>query len=209
VPITGSPSNIARDLKVPLNSRPVSCAARSPKDGLKASAADGNPVKRTYTEAEAELAELRAAELGTALGFTRPSVRIFGDGRSGTTWLSAHDIPQGQSCWGEPNVGALGNHYHVWANDGSGQESFIMGEPQGELPTYQGTVLAEARTRFLDQQNDYLSWGEPPARWGPGCRPLLEPHKSPGSSSDAALSPLTPPAAVSASFSMPRQGFAL
>ena len=177
--------NIARDLKAFFKLELGVVRGAVPiDDPTQAPGADGDLVKkqrRRIQEQKREIAELRAASgpngAGGVAGGLNPAniVWIFGDGRSGSTWLSAMmGAMKGQSAWGEPNVGALfGNHYYVWANDRQREmESFIMGSHRESwLNSIRNFVLAEAHTRFPDlKKNDYLVIKEPAGSVG---APLL------------------------------------
>lgn len=126
-----------------------------------------------------ELADSRASLRDDSPGATdlNPEniVWIFGDGRSGTTWLASMMGSFGeQVLWREPNVGTLfGLHYYVWATEKQRQmDNFILGlHKDGWLNSIRNFVLSEARSRFPAlSESEYLVIKEP---FGSVGAPLL------------------------------------
>ena len=121
---------------------------------------------------ERELTELRArlvrSGTGTGDGGVRPEnmVWIFGDGRSGSTWLmNMVSELEGQTLWREPMVGLLfGYLYYVWADEKRYKtKHFIMGRyRESWLRSIRNFVLDGARTVHPElPENEYLVIKEP------------------------------------------------
>jgi hypothetical protein len=115
-----------------------------------------------------ELVELREINNGVGTGGPRPEniVWIFGDGRTGSTWLMrmVKEL-EGQTLWREPMVGLLfGYLYYIWADEKRhATKHFILGRyRESWLKSIRSFVLDEARTRFPDfKEDEYLVVKEP------------------------------------------------
>jgi len=93
-------------------------------------------------------------------------VWIFGDGRTGSTWMMRMvDELDGQTLWREPMVGLLfGYLYYLWADEKRHHtKHFILGHnKESWLKSIRNFVLDEARTRFPDfKEDEYLVVKEP------------------------------------------------
>jgi Sulfotransferase domain len=93
-------------------------------------------------------------------------VWIFGDGRTGSTWLMRMvDELGGQTLWREPMVGLLfGYLYYLWADEKRYQtKHFIFGRyRESWLESIRNFVLDEIKTRFPDlDEGEYLVVKEP------------------------------------------------
>ena len=129
-------------------------------------------ARRELANKDRELAELRARlgmdDAETAVGGIYPEniVWMFGDGRSGSTWLMRMiEELEGQALWREPMVGLLfGYLYYIWADEKRyGTKHFIMGRyKENWLRSIRTFVLDGARTVFpAFPQNEYLVVKEP------------------------------------------------
>jgi hypothetical protein len=117
---------------------------------------------------DVELAELREIKNGAGTGGPRPEniVWIFGDGRTGSTWLMRMvEELEGQTLWREPMVGLLfGYLYYLWADEKRHKtKHFILGRYRASwLGSMRGFILQEAMTRFPDlKEDEYLVVKEP------------------------------------------------
>ena len=125
-------------------------------------------LRRLLTARDRELAELREINNGVGTGGPRPEnvVWIFGDGRTGSTWLMRMvEELEGQTLWREPMVGLLfGYLYYLWADEKRYKtKHFILGRhKESWLRSIRNFVLDEATTRFPDLGGDeYLVVKEP------------------------------------------------
>jgi hypothetical protein len=125
-------------------------------------------LRRRLAERELELTALRKRLTGCDAGGLRSEnvVWIFGDGRTGSTWLMRMvDELEGQALWREPMVGLLfGYLYYLWA-DAKRYETkhFIFGRyRESWLQSIRNFVLDEIRTRFPElEEDEYLFVKEP------------------------------------------------
>jgi hypothetical protein len=115
-----------------------------------------------------ELAELRARGGAAGTGGVRPenTVWIFGDGRTGSTWLMRMvEEMEGQTLWREPMVGLLfGYLYYLWADERRHEtKHFVLGrQRESWIRGIRNFVLDEIAARFPDLGPDeYLIVKEP------------------------------------------------
>ncbi len=142
-------------------------------------------VKQTISKVARGLETLLspAADRTTLAGTTklRPEniVWIFGNAKTGSTWLSwMMEEPKGHAIWREPYVGELfGRLYYNWDNwvgeKHFESKHFILAEPQKKswLKSVRSFVLSEAEARFPGVANrGYLIIKEPNGSLG---APLL------------------------------------
>ncbi len=125
-------------------------------------------LRRLVTTKERELVGLRAKMDDTNGGGVRPEslVWIFGDGRTGSTWLMRMvEELEGQTLWREPMVGLLfGYLYYLWSDEKyRATKHFIFGRnKQSWLRSIRNFVLDEAGSRFPSlERGDYLVIKEP------------------------------------------------
>jgi hypothetical protein len=115
-----------------------------------------------------ELAALRTSKDAAGASGPRPEnfVWIFGDGRTGSTWLMRMvEELEGQTLWREPMLGLLfGYLYYLWADEKRHKtRHFILGRSKESwIRSIRNFVLDEARTRFPNLGSDeYLVVKEP------------------------------------------------
>src|SRR5215210_6244262 len=125
-------------------------------------------LHRLLAARDRELAELRETRKGAGTGGPRPEniVWIFGDGRTGSTWLMRMvEELEGQTLWREPMVGLLfGYLYYLWADEKRHEtKHFILGRyRESWLKSIRSFVLDEAMTRFPNfKEDEYLVVKEP------------------------------------------------
>src|SRR5215210_1310199 len=125
-------------------------------------------LHRLLAARDRELAELRETRKGAGTGGPRPEniVWIFGDGRTGSTWLMRMvEELEGQTLWREPMVGLLfGYLYYVWADEKRYKtKHFIMGRyRESWLRSIRNFVLDGARTVHPElPEDEYLVVKEP------------------------------------------------
>jgi hypothetical protein len=144
------------------------------RDGASGGASLDPEVERLHALVAAkdrELSELRARSSGAAgavPGGVRPenTVWIFGDGRTGSTWLMRMvEELEGQTLWREPMVGLLfGYLYYIWADEKRHEtKHFVLGrQRESWIRGIREFVLGEIATRFPELGvDDYLVVKEP------------------------------------------------
>jgi hypothetical protein len=128
-------------------------------------------LRGLVADRDRELAKLRArgdGAAGSRPGGVRPenTVWIFGDGRTGSTWLMRMvEEMEGQTLWREPMVGLLfGYLYYLWADEKRHEtKHFVLGrQRESWIRGIRNFVLNEIATRFPDLGADeYLVVKEP------------------------------------------------
>jgi hypothetical protein len=144
---------------------------QAPLSGGSVNDGQGQEIERLHALLAAkdrELTALRTGKEAASTGGPRPEnfVWIFGDGRTGSTWLMRMvEELEGQTLWREPMLGLLfGYLYYLWADEKRHKtKHFILGRHReswiGSIRTF---VLDEARARFPNLGNDeYLVVKEP------------------------------------------------
>jgi hypothetical protein len=131
-------------------------------------------LRRLLASRDRELAELRAGKPATGVA-PGNFVWIFGDGRTGSTWLMRMiDELDRHTLWREPMLGLLfGYLYYLWADEKRREtKHFILGRyKESWLRSIRNFVLDEATTRFPGlNPHDYLFVKEPNGSLG---APLL------------------------------------
>ena len=131
---------------------------------------DRERAPRQLANNDRERAELQTKLDGYSVGagHVNPEniIWIFGDGRTGSTWLMrmVEDL-EGQTLWREPMVGLLfGYLYYLWADEKRhATKHFILGRyRESWLASMRSFVLQEARTRFPSfKEDEYLVVKEP------------------------------------------------
>jgi hypothetical protein len=127
-------------------------------------------TRRQLANKDRERAELQTKldDYSVGAGHVNPEniVWIFGDGRTGSTWLMRMvEELEGQTLWREPMVGLLfGYLYYLWADEKRhATKHFILGRyRESWLTSMRSFVLQEARTRFPSfKEDEYLVVKEP------------------------------------------------
>ena len=144
------------------------------RDGAAESGEEVEKLRGLLAEKERQLSALQAAG---ETGGVRPEniVWIFGDGRTGSTWLMRMvDEIGGHTLWREPMLGLLFGHlYYLWADEKRREtKHFILGRyRESWLRSIRNFVLDEATTRFPEMDpHDHLFVKEPNGSLG---APLL------------------------------------
>ena len=131
---------------------------------------DRERAPRQLANNDRERAELQTKADGYSVGagHVNPEniIWIFGDGRTGSTWLMRMvENLEGQTLWREPMVGLLfGYLYYLWADEKRhATKHFILGRyRESWLASMRSFVLQEARTRFPSfEEDEYLVVKEP------------------------------------------------
>lgn len=127
-------------------------------------------MRQSLEDKDEEISRLRAAlEAGAGVGGVPPErlVWVFGNGRTGSTWLShmMKDMRE-HGIWPEPNVGDLfGSIYYKRAREGQlASGNFVLGNQQKEtwLKAIRAFVLQSVNGRFPELfESGYLVVKEP------------------------------------------------